>query len=134
MATDDGYDPAVWRQMPTSSALQGLIVPEAVRRLGVRPHRAHVVMEEMGAALLCAPYFSTVGFGANALLAGGDDGGKRALLPGIAVGRDDRDAGAGRGRRALGRSTPSRTTATANGDGWALSGAKSYVLDGHAPG
>ena len=40
----------------------------------------------MGAALLCAPYFSTVALAANALLSSGDEGAKKDLLPGIASG------------------------------------------------
>ena len=40
----------------------------------------------MGAALLCAPYFSTVALAANALLASGDEPAKHEYLPGIADG------------------------------------------------
>jgi len=41
-----------------------------------------VVFEEMGAALLCAPYFSTVALATNALLSCGDESAKKDLLPG----------------------------------------------------
>ena len=40
----------------------------------------------MGAALLCAPFFSTVALAANALLTSGDDEAKKTYLPGIASG------------------------------------------------
>ena len=40
----------------------------------------------MGAALLCAPFFSSVALGANALLTSGDDEAKKSYLPGIASG------------------------------------------------
>ena len=45
-----------------------------------------MIFEEMGAALLCAPYFATVALAANALLSSGDEAAKKDLLPGIASG------------------------------------------------
>ena len=40
----------------------------------------------MGAALLCAPYFSTVALAANAVLIVGTEAAKASYLPGIASG------------------------------------------------
>ena len=86
MATTEGYDPAVWHQMANELALQGLGIPEEFGGQGYGPVELYVVFEEMGAALLCAPYFSTVALAANALLLVGDDAAKAAYLPGIASG------------------------------------------------
>src|SRR5262249_51743190 len=73
METDSGYDPAVWRQMSEQLALQGLIVPERFGGGGFGYVELTTVMEEMGAALLCAPYFASVVLGAGAVMACGDD-------------------------------------------------------------
>jgi alkylation response protein AidB-like acyl-CoA dehydrogenase len=45
-----------------------------------------VVLEEMGRALMCAPYFSTVALATNGILAAGDELARKDLLPGIASG------------------------------------------------
>ena len=86
MATTDGYDPAVWRQMADQLGLQSLTIPEEYGGSGFGYVELIVVLEEMGAALLCAPYFSTVALAANALLTSGDDSAKKEYLPGIASG------------------------------------------------
>jgi alkylation response protein AidB-like acyl-CoA dehydrogenase len=88
-----------------------------------------VVFEEMGAALLCAPYFSTVALGANALLSCGDESAKKDLLPGIADGSTKatfaltEDSGSW--------DAESVTLAASGGPQWTLDGHKMYVIDGH---
>ena len=86
METTDGYDPAVWRQMADQLGLQSLTIPEEFGGSGFSYVELVVVLEEMGAALLCAPFFSTVALAANAVLTSGDDEAKKYLLPGIASG------------------------------------------------
>src|ERR1700685_3996144 len=73
MATTEGYDPAVWSQMANELALQGLGIPEEFGGQGYGPVELYVVFEEMGAALFCSPYFSTVALAANALLLVGSE-------------------------------------------------------------
>ena len=68
METEDGYDPAVWKQMGEQLGLQGLPIPEEFGGSGYTYVELGVVLEEMGRALLCAPYFSTVVLAANTLL------------------------------------------------------------------
>ena len=68
METDDGYDPAVWRQMTEQMGLAGLAIPEKHGGSGFGYVELIVVFEEMGRALLCSPYFSTVALAANLLL------------------------------------------------------------------
>ncbi len=89
-----------------------------------------VVLEEMGRALLCAPYFSTVVLAANTLLHSGDDAAKAAYLPGIASGETIATLAY---TEPSGKWDESGITmeATAAGDGWTLSGTKMFVLDGH---
>src|SRR6202046_2907605 len=86
METTDGFDQAVWDQMANQLGLQSLAIPEAYGGSGFSFVELTVVFEEVGAALLCAPYFSTIGLAANALLSCGDETAKSELLPGIAEG------------------------------------------------
>ena len=130
MDTEAGFDAAVWSQMGEQMGLQGLIIPEEYGGSGYGYIELVVILEEMGRALLCAPFFSTVVLAANTLVHSGDDSAKADFLPGIASGetiatlafteengRWDEDG--------------ITATATADGDSWKLNGTKTYVLDGH---
>src|SRR6202161_474445 len=65
METTDGYDPAVWTQMAEQLGLMSLIIPEQFGGSGFSYVELIVVLEEMGAALLCVPFFSTVALGTS---------------------------------------------------------------------
>src|SRR6516165_12095810 len=82
MDTTEGYDPAVWSQMAEQLGLQSLTIPEEFGGSGFSYVELIVVLEEMGAALLCAPYFSSVALAANAILTSGDEQSMKYLLPG----------------------------------------------------
>ena len=103
MDTEDGYDPAVWRQMGEQLGLQGLAIPEEFGGSGFSFVELGVVLEEMGRALLCAPYFSTVVLAANTLLHSGDDAAKKELPARHRRRRDDRHARLHRADRQVGR-------------------------------
>ncbi|MEM7142410.1 MAG: acyl-CoA dehydrogenase family protein [Actinomycetota bacterium] len=130
MDTEQGYDDAVWNQMAEQMGLQALAIPEEFGGQGFGFVEQVVVLEEMGRALLCAPYFSSCVLAANAILQSGDDDAKKDLLPGIASGET---------RAALafteesGRWDEGGITlqASGGGDAWTLDGTKMYVLDGH---
>ena len=130
MDTTDGYDPAVWSQMAEQLGLQGLIIPEEFGGSGFTYVELIVVLEEMGRALLCAPYFSSVALAANLLLVAGDDGAKKDYLPGIAGGSTIATVALA---EASGRWDEEGVTleASGSGDSWTLTGEKLYVLDGH---
>src|SRR4029453_1665604 len=64
-----------------------VIVPEAYGGLGLGQVELAVLMEEMGAALLCAPFFSTVCLATNALVVGGSEEQKQGSLARIPAGR-----------------------------------------------
>jgi len=121
MATSEGYDSAVWDQMAKELALQGLGIPEEFGGQGYGPVELYVVFEEMGAALFCSPYFSSVALAANAVLFVGNDADKAAYLPGIASGETiatvalTDDAG-------LWDLTTTSTTASASGDAFVVNG------------
>ena len=130
METTEGYDPAVWSQMADQLGLQGLTIPEEFGGSGYSYVELIVVLEEMGRALLCAPYFSSVALAANLLLVSGDDAAKKEYLPGLASGST---IGAVALAEESGRWDEEGVTlqATGSGDSWTLTGEKLYVLDGH---
>ena len=130
METTEGYDPAVWDQMGSQLGLQGLHIPEEFGGSGYTYVELIVVLEEMGRALLTAPYFSTVVLAANALIHSGDDAAKKELLPGIASGETIATLAF---TEENGRWDESGITMTAkkDGDGYVLDGTKMFVLDGH---
>src|SRR5947209_18617429 len=86
METDEGYDPQVWAQMAEQLGLQGLALPEEHGGSGYGFLEQVVVPEDVGRALLPAPYFSSVVLAATALLQSGDEAAQKDLLPGIADG------------------------------------------------
>ena len=130
METDDGFDPAVWAQMGEQMGLQGLHIPEEFGGSGYSYVELGIVLEEMGRALLCAPFFSSVVLAANTLLHSGDDAAKKTYLPGIASGET---------KATLAFTEPSgkwdeagiTMPAAGSGGEFTLSGTKMFVLDGH---
>jgi alkylation response protein AidB-like acyl-CoA dehydrogenase len=130
METEEGYDSAVWDQMAQQLGLQGLAIPEEFGGSGYGYVELIVVLEEMGRALLCAPYFSTVALAANALLASGDEQAKKDLLPGLASGETIATVAftEDSGRWDEGGIT---ATATKGSGGWTIDGHKMFVIDGH---
>lgn len=130
MDTTEGYDPAVWSQMADQLGLQSLTIPEEFGGSGFTYVELLVVLEEMGAALLCAPFFSSVALGANALLTSGDDEAKKAYLPGIASGETIATLAITEDNGKWDFSGI-ELAATKKGDGWELNGHKMFVIDGH---
>lgn len=131
METEAGYDADVWRQLSQDLGVAALHIPEAYGGAGFGVTELAIATEEAGRALLCAPLFGSIVMASTAILQAGDDAQKRALLPGLAAG--ERIA-------ALAAAEPGRgwladdiaMEARADGDGYRLTGVKSYVLDGMA--
>ncbi|HVS41203.1 MAG TPA: acyl-CoA dehydrogenase family protein [Candidatus Dormibacteraeota bacterium] len=130
MDTSTGYDREVWSRMGGQLGLQGLHIPEEYGGQGFTVVELALVLEEMGRALLCAPFLASACLAASAILHGATEEQRRALLPGIASGEvvatlalaeesgrwDD-------GGIAL--------QAWPDGGGFRLEGTKSFVVDGH---
>jgi alkylation response protein AidB-like acyl-CoA dehydrogenase len=131
MATGEGYDPVVWEQMARELGLHGLALPEQYGGQGFGWTELGIVLEEMGRALVCAPFFSTVVLAATTLLESGDDEAKKDYLPGIADGSVIATVAL---TEESGRWDEDGVTlpAALSPDGWTLSGAKHFVLDGTA--
>jgi alkylation response protein AidB-like acyl-CoA dehydrogenase len=130
MATAEGYDPAVWRQLSLDLALPGIHVPEQYGGAGFGMVELCIVTEEMGRALLCAPYFSTAVLAANAIMNAGTEAQKSALLPDIANGARLATLAV---TEPDGNWDPAgiKMVATPDADGYRLDGTKSFVVDGH---
>src|SRR5271154_4966885 len=130
MATAEGYDPSVWRQLSEELALPGIHMPEQYGGAGFGMVELCIVMEELGRALLCAPYFSTAVLAANAILNAGTDAQKSALLPDIAKGARLATLAV---TELNGNWDPMgiEAVATPDANGYLLDGVKSYVVDGH---
>lgn len=130
MATDIGYDPAVWKQMAGEMGLHGLAIPESYGGAGFTHVELGIVFEEMGRAAFGGPFFASVALGAAVLVSTDDENAKADYLPGIASG--DLIATV-----ALVEPNGSwdldgvHMEARADGPGYRLSGTKLFVVDGH---
>jgi alkylation response protein AidB-like acyl-CoA dehydrogenase len=125
METPDGYDEAVWKQMAQELGLQALAIPEEYGGQGFTFVELGIVLEEMGRALLCAPFLSTI-IAADAILTAGTDQQKKALLPGIASGETIATFAFAEPDKGW---TAEDIALTATPDG-VLNGSKTYVIDG----
>ncbi|MEV8543513.1 acyl-CoA dehydrogenase family protein [Streptomyces sp. NPDC051572] len=129
METPEGFDRALWRRMGTELGLQGLAVPEEYGGAGCGPVEVGVVMEELGRALLCAPFLSSTVLATTALLRSDDEDARKRLLPGLASGElvgtlaltEDSARWDATGVQLNARESEGR---------WLLTGHKMFVLDG----
>jgi alkylation response protein AidB-like acyl-CoA dehydrogenase len=126
MDTTEGFDPVVWKQLSSELGLTAMHVPEELGGSGSTFVELTIALEEMGRALLCAPFFSSICLGANAILNAGSDAQRKELLPQIASGEL---------RATLAFTEPSGDWTldgiTLEAKDGKLSGTKTYVLDGH---
>jgi alkylation response protein AidB-like acyl-CoA dehydrogenase len=130
MEDDQGYAPALWKKMAELGWL-GLAFPEEYGGQGLGFVDLTVILEEMGAALLPSPFFSTVILAGQTILIGGSEAQKHAYLPKIAEGSL---------LATLAMTEPSgrcdaegitEVQAVSEGNGFQLSGTKLFVLDAH---
>lgn len=125
---ETGHDPAVWTELAELGWL-AIAVPEEFGGVGLTMAEVVPVVEQMGSALMGGPFVSTT-VAAQALLHGGTDAQKNALLPdlcagtpatiALAEGTDDWDL------------TNITCTATREGDELVLAGTKVFVADAAA--
>ena len=130
METEAGWERDGWRELNQQLGLTAVHIPEAYGGQGFGFVELGIVLEEMGRALLCAPYFASTVLAATAIMNAGTEAQKRDLLPDIAAGEtiatfaftepNGRWDAAG-----------IETTATPTGGRYRLDGVKSFVLDGH---
>lgn len=130
METELGYEPAVWTQLSSELGWTGVTIPEAYGGLGMGYLDLYPLMEEMGRALLCSPFLSSIGLGANALLLGGNEDQKERHLPEIAAGELTATL-AYVGPRGRWDAATVEASYHKNNGGFLLSGTKGFVIDGH---
>ncbi|SDG36463.1 acyl-CoA dehydrogenase family protein [Pseudonocardia oroxyli] len=130
METELGYDPDVWATLTSELGLTALAVPEEFGGLGFTFLELSIAFEEMGRALLCAPFLSACVASAT-LLASGDPAAQTDLLPGIAEGTTLATlAHMESPQDWAGTTVTCRATAASNG--YRITGTKRFVLDGGA--
>ncbi|MCZ6464108.1 MAG: acyl-CoA/acyl-ACP dehydrogenase [Proteobacteria bacterium] len=131
MASELGHDPQVWKQIAAELGWTAVIIPEAYGGLGLGFVELVALQEVMGEALFCAPFFSSVCLGANALLVAGSEEQKRALLPGIAEGETRATLAFAEPNGRWDASGIECVARPGAGGGFALDGTKSFAVDGY---
>ncbi len=125
---ESGFDRDTWSQM-VELGWAGILIPEDFGGLGFGHVGMGVVMEECGRTLTASPLFASAVLGAGAILNGGTDEQKSELLPGVAAG----ELLLALALEETPHHNPGNVTTRAekSGDGYAVTGSKKFVLDGH---
>lgn len=125
----DGFDRGLWRDM-AEMGWTGVLVPEDQGGLGFGFVGAGVICEEMGRTLTASPFLSTAMMAATALARAGSPAQKQRWLPAIVAGEAIIATAVDEGRR----HDPAGTAMQAerHGNGFRLTGTKTYVVDGQA--
>lgn len=130
MATELGYDEALWRRICGEMYWQAINIPEEYGGMGLGYVELIAMLEQMGRYLLCSPFFSTVCLGANALLVAGSEAQKAEYLPRIVEGETATLAYTGSNGRWDANAVEG--TWRRQGDQYVLNGSWRYVPDGHS--
>jgi alkylation response protein AidB-like acyl-CoA dehydrogenase len=130
MATEAGWEREGWKALNKELGLCAVRIPESLGGDGFGFGEQGIVLEEMGRALLCAPYFASTVLGAGAILNGGSPTQQQSLLPAIASGEVVATLAATEDNGAW-EAGATVLTATKSGGAYRLNGHKSFVLDGH---
>ncbi len=125
---DHGWSAALWSRF-AELGLLGLPFAEEYGGFGGGPVDTMLVMEQFGRALVVEPYIATVVLAGTAIRVAGSADQKQALLPRIAEGNLKLAFAHGE-RQARYDLTDVLTTATHDGNGWVLDGAKTVVTHG----
>ncbi|MBX7448898.1 acyl-CoA/acyl-ACP dehydrogenase [Mycolicibacterium sp. 3033] len=130
IATAEGHDLVVWRQMADQLGLQGLAVDEQYGGHGFTFADLAVVLEETGRALLPGPFFASAVLAAQVLVHTDDEDARARYLPGIASGdRVATCAFTGPSGRCDESGVDVRAVPS-GGDTWRLDGVATYVPNG----
>src|SRR5712672_3032158 len=123
-----GFSRDLWRAF-AEMGFSGLLVPENFGGSGLGCVEAGVVMEEIGRTLMPSPFLATAVLAASVLTRGGSDAQKAAHLPKIADGSLLAALAIDEGVKH--RPLQIKLQAVRSGNGFRLSGAKAFVVDGH---
>ncbi|MEX0875807.1 MAG: acyl-CoA dehydrogenase family protein [Actinomycetota bacterium] len=125
---DTAHDPAFYKKM-AELGWMGIAIPEQYGGQGMTYVDLAVLLEEMGRSLVPGPFFASVCLAAPVILESGSDTQKKELLPGIASG--ERNATIAFTESPRVDASGIELAARPDGDGFALSGTKRFVLDAH---
>jgi alkylation response protein AidB-like acyl-CoA dehydrogenase len=125
--SESGYSPEVWKEM-AELGWMGLVFPEEYGGAEMTFLDLAMLLEEMGAACLPGPYFSTVMLGGLPILAFGTDAQKQEYLPGIAGGEIIFTTALTEASASY-NAADVKVAATADGDAYVLNGTKLFVPD-----
>ena len=123
-----GFSRDLWKAF-AEMGFCGLLVPENFGGSGLGCVEAGVVMEEIGRTLMPSPFLSTAVLAASALSRGGSEAQKAAHLPKISDGSLLAALAIDEGAKH--RPLETKLRAVRSGNGFKLSGAKAFVVDGH---
>jgi alkylation response protein AidB-like acyl-CoA dehydrogenase len=131
MATDLGYDREIWGRVAGELGWPAVPVDEDHGGLGLGLGETALLMEEMGAALFCSPFFATVCLAVSAIKLAGSDAQMKEYLPAIAAGELTATLAL---TEKSGRIDAASIQAEAkrDGDSYIINGAKRFVVDGHS--
>ena len=124
----DGFDRDTWNKM-AELGWAGIPFPEEHGGLAFGYKGLGVVTEETGRTLAASPLYATVWLGGTLVNLGGSEAQKAALLPKISAGETLLALALEESHRHNPYGIAAR--AERSGGGYALSGAKKFVLDGH---
>ena len=129
MEDDSAHATEMWKKI-AEQGWPAILIPEANGGVGGSFLDMVVILEEMGRSLLPGPFFATGLLGTPAIIAGGSDEQKNAILPGVAAGETTLTLALAEksGRYDAGGVA---LAATAKGGDFSLSGEKFFVPDAH---
>jgi alkylation response protein AidB-like acyl-CoA dehydrogenase len=123
-----GFSRELWATF-AEMGFAGLLVPEEFGGSGLGCVEAGIVMEEIGRTLMPSPFLSTAVVAVSALARGGSAAQKSEHLPKISAGALLAALAVDEGAKH--RPAQTNLQAVRSGNGFKLSGAKSFVVDGH---
>ena len=126
----DGFSRELWKAF-AEMGFCGILVPEALGGSGLGHVEAGVIMEEIGRNLTPSPFLSTGLLGATTLIRDGNSARNKELLPKLAAGELLMALAVDERRKHAPNATALRARAERSGNGFALTGDKCFVVDGH---
>lgn len=126
--SEDGFSAELWTEM-AEMGFAGLLVDEENGGTDFGVMGAGIVAEAMGRTLSASPYLASAVVSASVIKAAASDAQKADLLPAIAAG--EKIVTLAIDESAHHRPENTNLKATADGDGYVLSGLKTFVCDGH---
>jgi alkylation response protein AidB-like acyl-CoA dehydrogenase len=128
-SVEQRFTPATWNAM-VDMGWTGILIPEEYGGSDLGYLTFGVVLEELGRQLTASPLVASALVGASAILLGGNDQQKQLVLPKIVDGSAILTLAVDEGPR----HAPAQTalSAESKGDGFVLTGSKTFVLEGMA--